>query len=74
MPKLIIDEFTSQPVSRQRKYQLRKQARGCCRICGKAAKNGICKEHAEKARVHAQEIRTASPKSRKKRDPIWNSI
>jgi len=35
MPKLIEDEFTHLPLSRQRKYQLRKQKFNCCRTCGK---------------------------------------
>lgn len=50
MPKLIVDQFTSRPVSRQRKYQLRKQAKGQCRICGKLAKDGICPKHAAQSR------------------------
>lgn len=32
--RLIFDKFTKLPVSRQRKYQLRKQAKGLCGICG----------------------------------------
>lgn len=35
MPKIIKDEFTDMPVSRQRKWQLRVMARGLCALCGK---------------------------------------
>jgi hypothetical protein len=32
--KLIHDEFTAQTISRQRKYQLRRQRDGKCPLCG----------------------------------------
>ena len=32
--KLIQDEFTALPVSRQRKWQLRRRAEGRCGVCG----------------------------------------
>ncbi len=42
----IIDEFTNLPVSRQRKWQLRKQKLVHCRICGAPAISGMyCLEH-----------------------------
>lgn len=34
MPKLIIDEFSGLPVSRQRIWQLRRERDGFCRKCG----------------------------------------
>lgn len=34
MPKLIQDEFSGLKISAQRRYQLRKNKAGCCRICG----------------------------------------
>jgi len=49
--KKISDEFTALPVSRQRKYQLRKAAAGLCIICGQrpAVQNGRCRECKTKA-------------------------
>jgi hypothetical protein len=43
----IIDKFTNLPVSRQRKYQLRKAAAGRCVICGDEAlkPRSLCLEH-----------------------------
>lgn len=37
MRKRIQDEFTNLPISRQRKYQLRKQRDSCCTECGAPA-------------------------------------
>jgi hypothetical protein len=34
----ILDEFTALPVSRQRKWQLRRRKEGRCLICGTAAR------------------------------------
>ena len=52
MPKPAIkDEFTDLKVSRQRKYQLRKQRDGLCTECGKPAVQGVrCLEHMVRAR------------------------
>lgn len=33
-PRAILDEFTLQPLTRQRKYQLRRALDGCCEKCG----------------------------------------
>ena len=43
-PNSILDEFTELQVSRQRRYQLRKQAHGLCVICGKrkAISKSLC--------------------------------
>ncbi len=42
----IQDEFSHLPVSRQRKWQLRQQARGNCTICGQpAVTNFRCLKH-----------------------------
>lgn len=45
MPKLILDKFTTMPISRQRRYQMRKQQSGKCKICGQPAKGLRCKLH-----------------------------
>ena len=52
MPKPAIrDEFTDLKISRQRKYQLRKQRDGLCTECGKPAIQGLrCLEHMVRAR------------------------
>lgn len=43
----IKDKFTNLPVSRQRKYQLRKKQSGMCIICGKPRATAMhCLEHA----------------------------
>ena len=48
---LIHDEFTNLPVSRQRKYQLRKQRDGLCTECGEPAASGSrCVKHLTRAR------------------------
>jgi hypothetical protein len=39
------DEFTELPVSRQRKWQLRKRKEGRCEICGVPATSGRCQFH-----------------------------
>lgn len=52
----IVDEFTNLPVSRQRKWQLRKMAQGGCRICGQAAiSGGYCLKHLVQERDHSAE-------------------
>ena len=52
----IVDEFTHLPVSRQRKWQLRKMAQGGCRICGQAAiSGGYCLKHLVQERDHSAE-------------------
>ena len=43
----IKDKFTNLPVSRQRKYQLRKKKNGLCILCGKPRVTAMhCLEHA----------------------------
>ena len=49
MPKLIQDRFTSLAVSRQRKYQLRREAAGRCRLCGEPG-SPYCTRHADAQR------------------------
>ena len=39
------DEFTALPVSRQRKWQLRKRKEGRCVICGVLTSKGMCEFH-----------------------------
>jgi hypothetical protein len=52
MPRTPIqDEFTNLPISRQRKYQLRRQKMGCCTECGAPAAVGSrCLKHLVRAR------------------------
>jgi hypothetical protein len=46
MPNAIHDEFAKLKISRQRKYQLRKQRDGRCVICGDtAAASSLCLKH-----------------------------
>jgi hypothetical protein len=53
MSKLIRDEFTGLRVSRQRKYQLRKQRDGRCTECGEPTALGArCLKHLVRAREH----------------------
>ena len=65
MAKLIQDEFTSMRISRQRRYQLRREKEGLCRICGeKAARNArYCKTHLEKQRMLCRKVKTDAPTS-----------
>lgn len=39
MPKLIEDTFADLPISRQRRYQLRKKVQGKCAICGSPSRH-----------------------------------
>lgn len=51
MRKQIQDEFTGLKISRQRKYQLRKQRDQRCTECGEPAMHGTrCLKHLVKAR------------------------
>lgn len=51
-PRRIQDRFTKLPVSKQRKYQLRNQAKGNCEKCACKAVNGgvLCAKHRAKAK------------------------
>jgi hypothetical protein len=58
MRRPIQDEFTSLPISRQRKYQLRKQREGRCTECGEPAAQGSrCLKHLVKARERQRKKR-----------------
>ena len=58
MRKRIQDEFTDLPVSRQRKYQLRKQRDQRCTECGEPAVQGSrCLKHLVKARERQRKKR-----------------
>ena len=53
MSYLIEDELTHLPVSRQRRYQLRKKRDHCCAQCGEPVAPGsraLCLEHLIRAR------------------------
>lgn len=60
MPKLIQDRFTSLDVSRQRKYQLRREAAGRCRLCGEPGAP-YCVLHARTQRDFRQNRQTIKP-------------
>lgn len=53
MGKLIQDQFTNLPISRQRRYQLRHEARGQCRLCDNraAGDSAYCPYHQERQRI-----------------------
>ena len=58
MRRLIKDEFTRLPVSRQRKYQLRMQREHRCSECGEPAAQGTrCLKHLVKARERQRQQR-----------------
>jgi hypothetical protein len=58
MPKIIADEFTDLPMSRQRKYQLRMQRDQRCTECGEPAAQGSrCLKHLVKARERQRKKR-----------------
>jgi hypothetical protein len=58
MRKSIVDEFTSLPISRQRKYQLRMQRDQRCTECGEPASKGSrCLKHLVKARERQRKKR-----------------
>jgi glycosyltransferase involved in cell wall biosynthesis len=58
MRRPIKDEFTDLPISRQRKYQLRKQREGRCTECGEPAAQGSrCLKHLVKARERQRKKR-----------------
>ena len=55
MPKLILDEYSNQPISRQRKYQLRRESKGLCRICGGPG-GPLCAKHKPQPRHNNQPL------------------
>jgi hypothetical protein len=66
MPKLILDKFTTMPISRQRRYQMRRQQEGCCKLCAEPVEKGklLCAHHEQAAAEHM----------RTKRSPAWEMI
>lgn len=57
--KKIIDEFTNLNISRTRKYHLRNEKKGKCRLCGKKKFKGykLCKLHYFKVREYRKKYR-----------------
>lgn len=51
--KAIKDEFTDLPISRQRKWQMRKQKAGLCIICGQPSDKERCSKHSKPVTEHA---------------------
>lgn len=58
MNNYIVDEFTQLPISRQRKYQMRRQRDKRCTECGDPAAQGSrCLKHLVKARERQRKKR-----------------
>ena len=58
MKNHIVDEFTELPISRQRKYQMRRQRDKRCTECGEPAAQGSrCVKHLVKARERQRKKR-----------------
>jgi len=58
MKNFIVDEFTHLPISRQRKYQMRRQRDKRCTECGDpAARGSRCLKHLVKARERQRKKR-----------------
>lgn len=56
--KKIEDEFSDLPVSRQRKYQLRRMKEGRCRVCGAETEKGtLCEKHRQWHREYQNQRR-----------------
>ena len=56
MGAVIRDEYSELPISRQRKYYLRKRKQGKCTKCGKPAADGsLCTEHLVQMREYRRE-------------------
>ena len=56
MPRIIEDAFTHLNVSRQRRYQLRMEAAGRCRICGEKGAP-YCEKHRKQQSEYDKERR-----------------
>ncbi len=57
MRQEIQDEFTGLPISRQRKYQLRRQRDGLCTQCGEPVEQGgRCVKHLVEARERQRRL------------------
>jgi hypothetical protein len=58
MQNIILDEFSHLPISRQRKYQMRRQRDKRCTECGEPATRGSrCLKHLVKARERQRKKR-----------------
>lgn len=62
---LIQDEFTALPVSRQRKWQLRKHLEGRCVVCAAVASGKLCDTHAVKMALMQLKQRGATATQRR---------
>jgi hypothetical protein len=64
---MIKDQFTNLPISRQRRYQLRRLAKGLCSICGKRkiTSESLCSRCLKKRGVkHPGKLAKSRKKSR----------
>jgi hypothetical protein len=65
MRRAIIDEFTHLNISRQRKYQLRKQRDARCIICGqRAVSSTFCLKHLSKNRERVRKLNNSKRRHR----------
>jgi hypothetical protein len=72
----IHDEFTDMPVSRERRRQLRKIAKGLCQIgtCQNPLQNcSLCKEHIVAAREMSRRRRGAKRRNLKSKSYGWEN-
>lgn len=60
---MIQDQFTNLDISKQRKYQLRKRARGLCIICPRK----LAKDNANFCSVHLKQTSSAAKTERSER-------
>jgi len=69
MPKIIQDKFTRMRISDQRRYQLRREAKGLCRLCGSPAvkskregsTKGYCEAHYARQLAYGQKPLAVTP-------------
>jgi len=63
----IDDEFTDRPVSRRRRWQLRRALEGRCMLCGATAEGKLCDAHAMALALKQLEARQAKGVTQGKR-------
>lgn len=65
--RIIQDEFSEQKMSRQRRWQKRKERDGLCSVCGqKAVMNQLCLKHAVAQREHQRKARGSKKRIKSK--------
>lgn len=75
MPKAITDEYSSLPISTQRRYQLRHKRDGLCIRCqARAVNRDFCAIHAEQKYRWAQALRKRDPLRTRARNAVTIAI